>query len=164
MLTFTTYSRFMFSVPFLLIVTIVTFCSISSISADVDTPSQIHLAIGGPESFSVTWFTVNEKLRIPRCFYGVTQDTLTMSSKGSSVVYLRGYGAHHSVILSGLNPDQQYFYQCGDVNSAVTSAVLSFKTPTSSTGNNTDQLSFLIFGGKSKNLIVELFFLFLLMT
>jgi hypothetical protein len=117
---------------------------------NADSPSQVHLALGGPGEFSVTWFTGNEALISPTCHYGATALDLSSQSVGSSLVYLEGYGAHHSVILTDLVPSSQYFYQCGDQTSEETTALFSFKTPPSATEESVDPLSFLIFGGKEK--------------
>lgn len=110
-------------------------------------PSQIHLALGGPSEMSVTWFTADDALKTPICRYGDTEDDLKHSSVGSSLVYLPGYGAHHSVVLTGLLSERRYFYQCGDETNKALSDVFHFNTPPTAVSTTTDPLSFLIFGG-----------------
>ena len=109
------------------------------------------MALGGPGEFSVTWFTVNEALIAPICHFGFTADDLKFAGTGSSLVYLPDHGAHHSVLLTDLQPSTRYYYQCGDEASEYVSALFSFKTPPTATAENSDSLSFLIFGGKKLN-------------
>lgn len=96
---------------------------------------QIHIAQGRtPESMTVSWVTKSEaKTQVK---FGLAYDKLEAVTEGYTTSYDFTYpnfgmyesGVIHHVTLTNLKPDTMYYYRCGDLESDVTSGLLSFKT------------------------------------
>ena len=91
---------------------------------------QIHLAFSGltelknPNGAIVSWQTVDDTTTT-RVKYGTDASSLSQEASGFSDSYYSTFD--HHVTLANLEPDTQYFYQCGD-DEAGWSEVLSFRT------------------------------------
>lgn len=110
------------------------------------TPEQFHLALAGPQSISVTWFTANSTLK-SLCQYGTNENKLNLLAHGTQRSYHHAFGSHHVAELTNLVISTSYFYSCGD--GTTMSQVFSFTSPPPSEKTN-KPLSIAIFGDMVK--------------
>nr|XP_010926759.1 purple acid phosphatase 15-like [Elaeis guineensis] len=113
-------------------------------------PEQISVSLSATEdSVWISWIT--GKFQIGECIkppnpttvasivhYGNSKNSLTYEATGYSLVYgqlypfegLQNYtsGIVHHVRLTGLKPETQYYYQCGDPSIPAMSDIHAFKT------------------------------------
>lgn len=106
------------------------------------TPEQIHIALAGPQSMSVTWFTPETTLK-SQCQYGTESDKLNLVARGTQRTYHREFGFHHVTELPNLSHSTKYFYSCGD--GTTMSEVFSF-TSAPSNEKSSKPVSIAIFG------------------
>ncbi|KAL3151843.1 hypothetical protein ABBQ38_012808 [Trebouxia sp. C0009 RCD-2024] len=115
--------------------------TLAGAGASGQTPTQVHLSPAGPNSLNVMWATGSYKTgkgllaenptSASMVKYGTAASSLTQTATGTSEVYSQIYNTTvagnggatalnytspvlHTVVLSGLQPGAQYFYQVGD--------------------------------------------------
>lgn len=88
----------------------------------------MHISVVGLDKMRVTWITKADTPSIVH--YGTESGVYTSSNTGSSerysylLIYKSGY--IHDVVIGPLQPNNLYYYRCGDSNSF---QELSFNTP-----------------------------------
>lgn len=117
--------------------------TLAGANATGNTPTQVHLSPAGTNSLNVMWATgqyqtgkglltaLNPNTTASMVKYGTSASSLTSTATGSSEVYTQIYNTTvpgnggatalnytspilHTVVLSGLTPGTQYYYQVGD--------------------------------------------------
>jgi len=118
--------------------------------------TQVHLSQGrSPAEMTVSWVTASSAPS--DCAYGISEVDMTNKVSGSSTSYSVGSsgvlnqvtpytsGALHSANLVNLKPSSTYFYKCGDLNSGITSGIISFET-LPDVGDKSKQIVFGVIG------------------
>ncbi|CAM6035913.1 unnamed protein product [Sphagnum compactum] len=112
-------------------------------------PEQIFLSLSTPDAMWVSWVTGDSQIG-PKVtpldpssvasvvVYGTSSGNYTHMAYGKSEVYSQTYpfegvlnytsGIIHHVHITGLEPDTQYYYKCGDPFLSAMSTELQFKT------------------------------------
>jgi predicted phosphodiesterase len=118
------------------------------------TVSQVHIAQGlDYKNMTISWLTPDDCMS--HVAYNKNNISLDYIASGSSIFYEFYYnkmniskyyrsGYIHHVILTNLEPDSEYYYQCGDFIVDDTSDILFFKTLTSPGSNK--QITFGVLG------------------
>ena len=97
-----------------------------SLSLSPPPPFPGRDSAGESNGMAISWATMNGTTATSTVKYGTSATNLTMTATGFAVTYIEP-GYHHHVVLSDLQLDSQYFYQCGDAAGGF-SDVISFRT------------------------------------
>jgi hypothetical protein len=129
--------------------------------------SQVHIAQGlTPSSMTISWLTPDKCLShvsysmnkeiIDNIVYGSCSSyDYYYANSGASVKYYKSGYIHH-VLLTDLQPNTQYYYQCGDFLMESLSKVLQFKTLPKPGDSNKAGLTFGVIGdiGQTENSVL----------